>query len=718
MVPRSVVHDDLAMNQASARPVRLRWALAGVMTASIVVLGVCEAMGWPFLAAPMQHWLGQTLQRRVSLGTDPAAPSVRIHLLGGIELTAPLIEIGAPAWSTAPHMLHAEKARMTLGYLDLWRASRGAPLRVRELRASTFDTRIERLADGRASWQFGKRSETPDTQARPVDVPLFGRLQVDAGTLVYRDALLATQLDASYSLVEGSEPGSVAVAAPAASGAPAGLQFSGTGSYRQQPVRVELKTIGVLPLLAEDAAARELPVTLDARVGGASVSFRGTATDVVQLTALKGRFTVRGPSLAAAGAPVGVTLPTTGPFSADGVIAKDGAVWNAVIEHAAIGASRLGGAFTYDPRPARPMLAGRLTGSKLLLADLGPTVGAPLRKTAGVADLAPANPDPKRGNARAGRVLPDREFDLPSLRAMDANVLVSIDSLDLGSSFLEPLKPLRTHLVLVDGVLSLRELDARTGRGRLFGNVQLDGRKPSARWTADVRWAGVRLENWIHQKRGGDAPPYVSGRLNGQARVEGQGKSTAAILGSLRGSVRTQLLDGTVSHLAVEAAGLDIAQGLGMLIKGDDSLKVQCTVADFVAEQGVLKPRVFVLDTSDSMLWIDGSVSLASEALDLRVTTTPKDFSPLALRTPVRLRGSFSNPSVSLEPGRLAARVGAAALLSFVNPLAAVLPFIDFGDSDDAARGTEACRALSQRIAARPSLPAPAKAPAKRETRG
>jgi AsmA family protein len=378
-----------------------------------------------------------------------------------------------------------------------------------------------------------------------------------------------------------------------------------------------------------------------------------------------------------------------------------------VFDTAAIGASRLGGAFTYDPRPVRPLLSGRLTGSKLLLADLGPAVGAPAQMSPAVPDAALADSNPKRANARPGRVLPDREFDLPSLRAMDANVLVSIDNLDLGSSVLEPIKPLRTHLVLTDGVLSLRELEARTAQGRVFGNVQLDGRSTLARWTADLRWAGVRLESFIHQKRGGDAPPYVAGRLNGQARVEGQGKSTAAILGSLGGGVRTQLLGGTVSHLAVEAAGLDIAQGLGMLVKGDDALKVQCTVADFAVAKGVLTPRVFVLDTPDSTLMIDGSVSLASEALDLRVRAAPKDFSPLALRTPVRVRGSFADPSISLEPGRLAGRVGAAALLSFINPLAALLPFIDLGEGEDAARGTDACKALSQRIAAKPSLAAP-----------
>ena len=692
-----------------------------------VVVGTCEVLGWPFLAAPMQRWLGTALERRVSLSEDPAAkPKVVIHLLGGVELDATYIRIGAPAWSRAPAMLLARDARLTLGYADLWRAHRGEPLRIRELRAAQLDGYFERLADGRASWQFGNKTDVPDTAEQPTRMPVFGRLQVDAGTMVLRDALMAVDLDAKFSLVDGANLSAAGAsaplagasgAAPTATAAPAGrapgLQFIAKGSFRKLPLSIDVQTSGVLPMLADDAATVALPVTVDAHIGRASVTFKGTATDALRLTALQGRFMVQGPSLAAVGDPVGVTLPTTGPFRTEGQLVKQGPVWNAVLDRMSIGSSRLAGAFTYDPRPRLPLLSGRLTGSRLALADLGPAVGGAVRGKGAVPaapGVAPARP--QRVNATPGRMLPDREFDLPALRAMNANVLVGIDTVDLGSGLLEPLKPLRTHLVLADGVLTLHDIDARTGQGHLGGTVQLDGRDVLALWTANVRWDGVRLESWVHQARADNAPPYATGILSGQARVAGQGKSTAAILGSLRGGVRMNLAKGTVSHLAVEAAGLDIAQGLGMLIKGDDALPIQCTVADFVAEQGVLRPRALVLDTTDSTLWVDGTLSLASEAIDLRVVVAPKDFSPLALRTPIHLRGSFANPSVSIEKGKLGARLGAAAALALVNPLAALLPLLDFGDGDDAKRGAADCRALSRRIAAAPALPAPAPAPA------
>lgn len=691
------------MSPGTFQKFRVRLFAVGVLALVVIGFGVGESLGWPFLGAPMQRWMGQTLDRRVSFSADPAVkPVVLIHLLGGVKVEAAYMEIGAPAWSKAPHMLLARDAQLTLGYGNLIQAGFGAPLHIRALRAAELDLQLERQADGLASWQFGKKTDTPDAAQPPARLPTFGRLMVGAGTVVVRDALIDMRLDGKFSLTDSS--------LAAASGAANGMQFNAKGVYRGQPMNLEMQTNGVLAVVAEDAETAALPVTLNVKSGAASLSFKGTATDALKLTALKGRFVVQGPSLAAVGDPLRVTLPTTGPFRAEGQIAKQGLVWNALFNQVNIGSSRLAGAFTFDPRPRLPLLSGRLTGTNLALADLGPAVGAPVRK--GATPVAVAASAPLAKSKRTGHVLPNREFDLPALRAMDANVLIAIDKLDLGSGLLQPLEPLRTHLVLADGVLTLRELEARTGQGRLLGTVQLDGRDAQALWTADLRWDGVRLENWIQQDRKDKgAPPYVTGSLNGRARVAGQGKSTAAILGSLRGEARMQLVDGTISHLAVEAAGLDIAEGLGMLIKGDDALPIQCTVVDLVAEQGVFRPRVFVLDTADSTLIVDGSLSLATEALDLRVVTTPKDFSPLALRTPLHVRGSFADPSISVDKGRLGTRLGASALLALLNPLAAMIPLIDFGSSDDAKRGGDACRSLSQRIKTRPALAAPAARP-------
>ena len=179
--------------------------------------------------------------------------------------------------------------------------------------------------------------------------------------------------------------------------------------------------------------------------------------------------------------------------------------------------------------------------------------------------------------------------------------------------------------------------------------------------------------------------------------MQGEGRSTAEILGTLKGQLRTELRDGAISHLVVELAGLDIAEGLGLFLLGDKVLPVRCAVADLAAADGVFRPRVMVIDTTDSAIWIDGSLSLAKETLDLKAVVTPKDFSPLTLRTPLLVRGTFADPVVSIEKGPLGRKLATSFLLALVNPLAALLPLIDRGDADAAKANSIGCQALTQR---------------------
>jgi uncharacterized protein involved in outer membrane biogenesis len=157
-------------------------------------------------------------------------------------------------------------------------------------------------------------------------------------------------------------------------------------------------------------------------------------------------------------------------------------------------------------------------------------------------------------------------------------------------------------------------------------------------------------------------------------------------------------------------AGLDVAQALGVALKGDDALPVLCAVLDLAAEQGVLRPRLAVLDTPDSTLLMDGSISLASEAIALQLTVAPKDFSPLALRSPLKITGTLAAPEVSVQKSAVVARVAAAGLLALINPLAALIPLLDPGDSEQADRDAAGCRELSARMKQRAAQP-PASAP-------
>jgi AsmA family protein len=265
---------------------------------------------------------------------------------------------------------------------------------------------------------------------------------------------------------------------------------------------------------------------------------------------------------------------------------------------------------------------------------------------------------------------------------------------DPGTDVIEPLRPAKAHLLLADGVLTISNFEGRTAQGSLLGYLQLDGRKNQALWTADMRLRSVDLAQFLRQKRSGDAPPYLSGKLDALMKVKGSGRSAAEILGSLDGDLRLHMRNAAISHLAVEAMGIDVAQALGMVVKGDAALPILCNIADLDIENGVARPKVFIVNTGDSTVWIDGTLSFRDESLDLRAVVAPKDFSPLTLRTPVLVQGTLGDPKVSVEMGRLAGKAGAAALLALLHPLAAIIPFIDPGSNEDARNAGAECADL------------------------
>lgn len=677
MIPGRAAPEATAAPPRSA-PAVLRWlgrgaGLGAAMLGLVFVAG--EMSGRRVLAAPAEGWLSRSLGHAVRISHDKPG-DFRLQLWRGVQLQAASVSVAsavAPTDATAASaqapLFEAEALGLSARWRDLLAWRRGEPLPLRSLVADRLVVHLVRDASGHANWSGARAPAVPERRpGLPVSV---GLLSARDGTLTWQDAIEKADVGVRFSLQAGEQ----------ASATAPGLQATATGSYRGLPVRGSLRTAPLQPWLARLDTPQDLGLTLALTVGRAQLAFDGALQDPLQRRDLLGRFSLSGPSLAAVGQPVGLTLPTTAAFQMNGQLARQGPVWSAVVQRATVGRSLLDGEFQFDTRRAPlPLLAGRLHARALWLADLGPAIGATTADTTNTSASA----------RRPGRVLPDRRFDLPSLRAMNANLLLRMDRLDFGTPALQAAEPLNGHLTLRDGVLRLDKLDAGLAQGRLAGAISLDGRQDRAHWQAALDGRGLRLEQWLRAVRRNGQAPYASGLLGGTLRLTGQGRSTAELLGSADGRLAIHWTRGQVSHLLVEAAGLDIAQGLGVLIRGDNPLTVSCGVADLGLRDGRVTPRAFVVDTTDSRLWLTGSLSLADERLALLARVQPKDWSPLTLRAPLHIDGTLAAPTLALDRRALASRAVPAALLAMVHPLAALIPLIDAGQPGP----TQDCQAL------------------------
>ena len=640
----------------------------GALVAVVAALAVCEFQGWPFLRGPLERGLSQRLDRRVAFGDQFA-----LHLLGSIRLSTNSLTMASPG--SAPDMLNAVNTSIDIPYSTAFNLirSKKEPMRITALLLDRLDANLTRDAQGKANWQLAPQAADPAASSS-MALPRFDKLVVKSGRLQMQDEIVKLNLDAQLSTTEGDQT----------HGAAGGLLIDGKGSYLKRPFDLHIKSSGVLPLAASPDVAVSVPISVHASAGSSKFSFEGKGIDVLTLSTFDGALSLSGPSMAAVGDAAGLTLPTTSPFTLKGQLSRRGNVWTLQQTNLKVGGSQLGGAFTFDRGLKVPMLTGELTGSRFVLSDLAPAFGAQAPGT--------GNPPPPDG-----RVVPQRTFDIPSLKAMDASVKVKLKRVELGSLFAQPLEPLDGNLSLKSGVLTISDLQATTADGQVTGSVGLNGNPKPPLWDANVRWKGIRLEQWLsprNQFAAKDQPNktardkgkqnrYVTGQLGGHALLHGQGNSASQMLGSMEGEAQAWVQDGMVSHLVVEAIGLDVAQALGVVVVGDDLMPMRCAVVRVKAHQGALTPEVAVVDTEDSTILVTGSLSLLDERLGLVMTSKPKDVSPLTLRSPLKVGGTFADPKFSLEPKPLGLKVISAIALGFINPLASLIPLIDLGEKTD-----------------------------------
>jgi len=646
-----------------------------VLLAVTTVLALAEWNGWRFLRGPLEQRLSAAVGAPVRI-----EPGFELRLLRGQpQVQAPRVEIGSREGFGVPHLLLAEQLRITADWRALWRwRMRDEALQLRSIEARTLDAHLVRLADGSANWRGDRPASAPEAP-EPIGrkLPRAGLIDVPDGRIEIDDRPLRTRL--SIALASSTE--TQQSRAPRGS---AGAAFAAriTGRYRDLPLRLDAQFAPIFEAATSDAAP-QLVLRLEGEVGRSKLRFDGSVAPLAPGRALHGEVSLAGPSLAAVGEPLGLTLPSTPPFEVAGRLQRDGAVWRFEARQATIGSSSLAGDFKFDTGPKPPQLSGTLRGRRLALADLGPAIGT----------------GPKTAREKDdSHVLPSRRFDIPRLRAMDADVALDVAELDFGSAALAPFQRVRARIRLDDGVLDIVDLRARVGGGQVSGRTRLDGRGDPALWSADLQLRGIEIEDWIKGVRKSsakaaplqaqDKPPprgsataYLTGQLMADIQVTGRGRSTAEILASLDGKARFQLRDGTLSHLVTEAAGLDVAQAMGVAIKGDTPLPLRCARVDLLIDNGVATPTVAVLDNRDSTVRVEGKIDLRDESLALRATVRPKDFSPLSLRAPLTVTGHLAEPQVTVEGTRLVPRILAAIALGFVAAPAAVLPLVDPGAS-------------------------------------
>ena len=604
-----------------------KWLSAILLLPPLLALLFIAIFGWNWARGPLQRAVSEKTGRELAIGGDLKVslgwPAPRVH--------AQAVTFANPPWAKEKQMLAVDDVDFSIDLLELLARKLVFP-EVRLTRPVVF---LELAADGRKTWLLDL--DQSDESAR---IPI-GKLTLDQGRLGYDDAKLKTSIRANI-----STPGANA----------SGVVFSAKGLFKGLALAAKGSGGSVLALHDESAP---YPLKFDATVGGTGIKADGTVTSLLKFSAVDMNLALRGDSLGLLYPLFGIAFPESGAYAATGRIVHDGKMWRYEKFAGHIGKSDIAGTLQFDHGGERPFMRGELVSKQLHFDDLGPLIGAG------------AAPQPA---ARAGRMLPDVPFKTERWGSVDADVTLRAATILRAKKL--PLENLVAHLKMQNSLLTLEPLDFGFAGGHLKSVIALDGRQKPIQAHARIAVRKLVLAKLFPTL---NLTKTSIGEVNGDFDLAGKGNSVGAMLATADGKVGLIVANGEVSKLLMEQIGLHLVEILQLTLAGDKNVKLNCAVARFDVKGGVMQSNALLLDTEVSTITGSGSVDLGREKLDLTLVPKTKRSSPIALRGPIYVRGSFAQPEFEIDKGKVALRSVGALALGLINPLLALVPLVELG---------------------------------------
>jgi AsmA protein len=626
----------------------LKWTAGLLLAPALLVVLFIAIFGWNWLRGPIERMTLDKTGRELAIGGD-------LQLEFGWPLphiTAGAVTFANPAWAREKQMVAADEVEVAV---DLPQLLRGNIVlhEVRLLRPVVF---LEQGSGGRKNWLLDPNQQDEQARIR------IDRVLLDHGRLGYDDAAQKTSIRAEISTSDAQSAGEE-------------LSFTAQGQYKGMPLKASGKGGPVLGLRDESTPYR---LKVDLSVGHTGVKADGTITSLLKFSAMDMRLAVRGDNLAQLFPLLGIAFPKTRAYAAEGRIVHSGRSWRYENFSGHFGDSDIAGTAQVDTGGIRPAMKADLVSKLLDVVDLGPLIGARPGSVDAAKRAAPAPAQTAAPTPAAARVLPDLPFNTDRWDSVDAEVTLKAKTIRSAKAL--PIEDLMAHLSLRDSVLTLDPLDFGVAGGQLDAVISLDGRREPIQARALVRARKILLAKLF---------PTVAlnknsiGQINGDFNITGKGNSVGRMLASSNGKVGLVVAHGEISKMMMEKLGLHLWEILVLQVTGDKLVKLRCAVADFDVKEGIMHADALIFDTAVTTIVGTGDIDLGKEKLNLTLNQKTKSTSPVALRSPIYIRGSFAKPDAGVDKTRMAARAIGAIALGIASPVLALIPLIDAGPGKD-----------------------------------
>ena len=629
-----------------------KWAAVLLLVPVLLAVLFIAFFPWNMLRGPIERLAMEKTGRALVINGDLKVkldwPLPRIH--------ADAVSFANPGWAREKQMVTADAVEIVIDLPQLLRKKIVLP----EVWLEHPVIFLEQGSAGRKNWLLDVNQQDQSASIR------IDRLTLDRGHLGYDDAGLKTSIRVELSTSIAPSTGTE-------------LGFTAEGQYKGQPFKASGNGGPVLGLRDENTP---YPLKMDLTVGHTGVRAEGSITSLLQFSALDMHLTVHGKSLAQLFPLLGIALPETGAYVTEGHLVHGKKMWRYMDFSGRFGKSDIAGTIQVDTGGRRPSMTANLVSRVLDIADLGPLIGARPGSLKTAQRAALATPQPTVTTSVQARILPDLPFNTERWDSVDADVTLKAGTIIRAKEL--PLEDLLVHLRLRDSVLTLDPLNLGFAGGQLNSTISLDGRKDPIQTQARVRAKKISLAKLF---------PTVNlnknsiGEINGEFDLTGTGNSVGQMLANSNGRVGLIVAGGEISKMMMEKVGLHLWEILQLKMSGDRLIKLRCGVADFNVKAGIMHANALIFDTEITTIVATGTIDLRQERLDLTLNQKTKDTSPLALRSPITIRGNFASPAIEVNKLRVVERGLGAMALAVANPLLTLLPLIDAGPGKDSDCG-------------------------------
>jgi uncharacterized protein involved in outer membrane biogenesis len=411
------------------------------------------------------------------------------------------------------------------------------------------------------------------------------------------------------------------------------IELTARGFVDEEPLTLRL--VFREPAGGGEVRSHPLPFALTLGLAATEIDLDGE----VQLPISRGEFAMNldmhGASLATLANLVEIDLPDLGPYQLQGHLTLDSERIALEDLDLVLGESDLQGEVGYRRRAGRPTFTADLTSQLLRTQD--------------ILDITPS------AESAADNAEVEERLEVPSSPGLTLERFNGFDAaIDLTAH----------RIITAGGEIDDLVIDVDLERGSL--DVEMRRPQPESRdaeLTARIRPSGPAIEaaveaSWDRQPYGLLAdllnPDSAGGEWGVDLDLTTRGASSDEWASNLSGHLYFADYPADLDATIFDLWGGGLVNSLLPVVQIGAESRVNCTVARFRVENGVLTPEPLIIDSTRSRVDGKGSIDLPGNSIELKLKPRPKQRNLINLATPITVSGPLKNPEVKISRGGLA----------------------------------------------------------------